>query len=74
MKDKDSILFWLMAGFPFGVKKMCYFLVPTAGSDLTYTMGILFLNVIFGGIIGVFVLGYRILKIPYNLICIVTGH
>ena len=46
---------------PFGIHRMCVWLVPTK-FDLAGTVGIIFLNVLVGGIIGGFALVYQICK------------
>ena len=53
MKDGvcDYFLLWLCVGFPFGVRKMCLWLVPY-GYGISGTVGIFALNIIIGGLIG----------------------
>ena len=67
-ESREPIYFWLMAGFPYGIRKMWFFLCPSG--DTQWVFCILMLNVILGCIIGVFVLAYRALQIVFNLICI----
>lgn len=57
----NLFLAWILIGFPFGIKKMYAWFVPF-GHDLGSTVGIFFLNVIIGGIIGGFVLIWRLVK------------
>ena len=53
MKDGvcDYFLLWLCVGFPFGVRRMCLWLVPY-GYEISGTVGIFALNIIIGGLIG----------------------
>lgn len=64
----NYLLAWILIGFPFGIGKMCLWLVPSR-YDLAGTIAIVFLNVLVGGIIGGFVLIWQILK---GLGCIVS--
>jgi len=47
----NYLLAWIVIGIPFGIKKMCAWIIPY-GHDLAATIGIIFLNVIIGGLIG----------------------
>lgn len=62
----DYFLMWICIGFPFGIKKMCAFILPFR-HDIGATLGILFLNVIVGGIIGGFVAVYIVLYIIFSI-------
>ncbi len=57
----NYLLMWICIGIPFGIHRMCLWLVPTK-FDLAGTVGIIFLNVLVGGIIGGFALVYQVLK------------
>jgi hypothetical protein len=57
----DYLLAWILIGFPFGVRKMFLILLPSK-FDLAGTVGVCFLNVLVGGIIGGFVLIGQILS------------
>ncbi len=50
---------WLCCGIPFGIRRMFVWLVPH-GYDLGSTVGIIALNFIVGGIIGIFILAWRL--------------
>lgn len=65
----SPILFWAVAGFPFGVRKMGI-LIPIGGS-LMYTLGVFFFDVIAGGLIGGFCLAARIVRIVIDLFRII---
>jgi hypothetical protein len=56
----DYLLAWILIGFPFGIRKMFLILLPSK-FDLAGTVGVCFLNVLVGGIIGGFVLIGQIL-------------
>ncbi len=57
----NFLLMWICIGLPFGIHRMCVWLVPTK-FDLAGTVGIIFLNVLVGGIIGGFALVYQVCK------------
>jgi hypothetical protein len=63
MKDGtcDYLLAWILIGFPFGIRRMFLVLLPS-NFDLAGTVGICFLNVMVGGIIGGFALMLQVLK------------
>ena len=47
----DYFLMWLCVGLPFGLRRMCLWLVPF-GYSISGTVGIFALNIIIGGLIG----------------------
>ena len=47
----DFFLMWLCVGLPFGLRRMCLWLVPF-GYSISGTVGIFALNIIVGGLIG----------------------
>lgn len=49
----------LFCGVPFGIRRMFIWLVPF-GHDITFTIGIFAVNIIVGGIIGIFVLAWKL--------------
>lgn len=51
----DYFLVWLCVGFPFGIRRMCLWIVPF-GYGISSTVGIFALNIIIGGLIGGLVL------------------
>lgn len=63
----DFFLYWVLAGFPFGIRKMCLILIPK-NFEIAGSMGVLALNGIIGGLIGGFVLIGTIFGIIGNLI------
>ena len=51
----DYFLYWIMVGCPYGIRKMCMFLIPR-NFGIAGSMGVLALNCIVGGLIGGIVL------------------
>lgn len=51
----NYLLYWILCGFPFGIKKMCMILVPR-NFGIAGSMGVFAVNAIASGIIGGFVL------------------
>ena len=47
----DYFLMWLCVGLPFGLRRMCLWLV-SFGYSISGTVGIFALNIIIGGLIG----------------------
>ena len=62
LKDGQIEYFYvaLFCGIPFGIRRMFVWLVPF-GHDLAATVGIFALNFIVGGIIGIFVLAWKLI-------------
>lgn len=57
----NYLMLWICVGIPFGIHRMCVWLVPTK-FDLAGTIGIVVVNIIIGGIIGGFAFVWQILK------------
>ena len=57
----NYLLMWICIGIPFGIHRMCVWLVPTK-FDLAGTIGVMAVNIIVGGIIGGFAFVFQILK------------
>lgn len=57
----NYLLMWICIGIPFGIHRMCLWLVPTK-FDLAGTIGVVAVNIIVGGIIGGIALVFQILK------------
>ena len=68
----NYFLFWILAGFPFGIKFMCLKLVPK-GYGLTGAVGVFALNAVIGGLIGGAMLMTAIVKIFVNIVKMITG-
>ena len=68
--ETNWLLFiWLM-GVPFGITHMFMFVVPRS-HPFTDTVGILFGNILIGGVIGIFILAWQILGAVFCLICMI---
>ena len=57
----NYLLMWICIGIPFGIHRMCLWLVPTK-LDLAGTIGVVAVNIIVGGIIGGFAFLFQVLK------------
>ena len=69
----NYFLFWVMAGFPFGIKFMCLKLVPKS-YGITGAVGVFALNAVIGGLIGGAMLMTSIVRIFINIIKLITGR
>ena len=69
----DYFLYWIMVGCPYGIRKMCMFLIPR-NFGIAGSMGVLALNCIVGGLIGGIVLIIRVIKIFIEILSVITGH
>lgn len=58
--EPDYILMLLLIGIPFGIQRMFVWCIPR-GQDLCGTVGLIAFNVLVGGVIGIFVLTWRVL-------------
>lgn len=63
-------LWWFM-GIPFGIHRMFFWIIPK-GYDIGGTVGILFLNVLVGGVIGGTVLAWKLLAAAAYLVKVVA--
>ena len=69
----DYFLYWILVGCPYGIRKMCMFLVPK-NLGIAGSMGILALNCIVGGLDGGIIDLARIIAIFAEIIKILAGH
>ena len=69
----DWFFFWILAGFPFGIRKMFLWIVPR-GFGISGTVGVFAINVVIGGLIGGAVLVAKIIQLLANCIKLVTGN
>ena len=69
----DWFLYWIIAGCPFGIRRMCLWLIPK-NFGISGSIGVLALNCIIGGLIGGVVLIFKIIGIVGEFISIVIGH
>lgn len=69
----DLFLYWIMVGCPFGIHRMCLWLVPR-NFGISGSIGILALNCIIGGLIGGIVVVVKIVRIVGEFVSIVMEH
>ena len=69
----DYFMLWILVGFPFGVRRMCLWLIPK-NYGLSGSIGIFAFNCIIGGLIGGVVVIYRLCMAVVTIIrCILVG-
>lgn len=69
----DYFMLWILVGFPFGVRRMCLWLIPK-NYGLSGSIGIFAFNCIIGGLIGGVVVIYRLCMAVVTIIrCIMVG-
>lgn len=68
----DYFFYWILVGCPYGIRKMCMFLVPK-NFGIAGSMGILALNCIVGGLIGGIIVLVRIIVIITEIIKVIAG-
>lgn len=66
-EECDYLSLWWFMGIPFGIHRMFFWIIPK-GYDIGGTMGILFLNVLVGGVIGGIILVWRLLVAAVYLV------
>ena len=69
----DYFLYWILVGCPYGIRKMCLYLIPK-NFGIAGSMGVFALNCIIGGLIGGIVVIMRIAKIFTEIIKVLGGH
>ena len=69
----DYFLYWILVGCPYGIRKMCMFLV-LKNFGIAGSMGMLALNCIVGGLIGGIIVLVRIIVIFTEIIKVIAGH
>lgn len=69
----DWFLYWILAGCPFGIRRMWLWLIPK-NFGISGSIGVLALNCIAGGLIGGIVLIFKIISIVVEVIRIVSGN
>ena len=58
--ELDYVWLWILCGLPFGLHRMCLWIVPGGGS-LGGGIALFALNFIIGGVIGGFILAWRLI-------------
>lgn len=71
-EEMDWFFLWILAGFPFGIRRMFIWMVPK-GYGIAGSMGVLAVNVVMGGLIGGVVLLAKAIEILVNCVKLVTG-
>ena len=69
----DLFLYWIMVGCPFGIHRMCLWLLPR-NYGISGSIGVFALNCIIGGLIGGVVLIIKIMGMIWELVNIAIGH
>lgn len=69
----DWFLYWILVGCPFGIRRMCLWLIPK-NFGIGGSMGILALNCIVGGLIGGVVIIVRMLGIAAEIVKMTAAH
>ena len=78
MKDGelDYVWLWILCGLPFGLHRMCLWIVPGGGS-FGGGIALFALNFIIGGVIGGFILVWRlivaVLYVPLTMYRLIVG-
>lgn len=69
----DWFLYWILAGFPFDIRRMYLWLIPK-NFGISGTIGVLALDCIVGGLIGGVVLIVKVIRAIWELVSIITGN
>lgn len=69
----DYFLFWILVGFPFGIKRMWMWLIPR-NYGIAGSLGVIALDCIVGGIIGGFVAIITVIKAMGTAVQVITGR
>ncbi|MDU3679702.1 MAG: DUF6050 family protein [Flavonifractor plautii] len=78
MKDGelDLLWLWILCGLPFGIHRMCVWIVP-GGSSVGSSAALFAMNFIIGGLIGGFVLVWRLMVaawyVPLTIYRLIVG-
>ena len=74
--ELDYVWLWILCGLPFGLHRMCLWIVPGSGS-FGGGIALFALNFIIGGVIGGFVLAWRlvvaVLYVPLTAYRLIAG-
>lgn len=69
----DFFMYWILVGFPYGIRKMCILLVPR-NFGIAGSVGVLAVNCIVGGLIGGVVVIMRMVTMIVEIIKTVNHH
>ena len=74
--ELDYVWLWILCGLPFGLHRMCLWIVPGGGS-IGGGIALFALNFIIGGVIGGFVLAWRLIVavwyVPLTVYRLIVG-
>ena len=74
--ELDYVWLWIFCGLPFGLHRMCLWIVPGGGS-LGGGIALFALNFIIGGVIGGFILAWRLIVavwyVPLTVYRLIVG-
>ena len=74
--ELDYVWLWILCGLPFGLHRMCLWIVPGGGS-LGGGIALFTLNFIIGGVIGGFILAWRLIVavwyVPLTVYRLIVG-
>ena len=74
--ELDYVWLWILCGLPFGLHRMCLWIVPGGGS-FGGGIALFALNFIIGGVIGGFILVWRlivaVLYVPLTMYRLIAG-
>lgn len=70
--EMNYLYMWILVGIPFGMRRMCMWLIPK-NYGIAGTVGIIAFNFIIGGLIGGFVVVIQVLQaVWYCLKCVAS--
>ena len=69
----DFFLFWILVGFPFGIRRMWVWLMPR-NYGIAGSLGVIALDCIVGGIIGGFMVIVAVIKAVGATVQVITGR
>ena len=69
----NFFLFWVLVGFPFGIRRMWFWLIPK-NFDIAGSVGILALDCIIGGLIGGAVAVIALIKAVFAIVQVATNR
>ena len=68
----DYFFYWILVGCPYGIRKMCMFLVPK-NFGIAGSIGVLAFNGIIGGLIGGIIVIARMIAVFVEIIKMIAG-
>lgn len=69
----DYFLFWILVGFPFGIRRMWLWVIPR-NYGIAGSLGVMALNCVVGGIIGGFMVIIAVIKAVTTTAQVITGR